>query len=214
MTAPESEPPDQIHLQGIHPPVQFTPPPLPPRKAYKSQDFDQILQFMRPALEHLLQPNTEYLNRQSSQKPLIHPVYAQNIHAIVSNFQSHHKIPQYMDQIEAGHEFFSRIDNYLIQTVENWHTQIILILSEHTPDPSPSDASAIFFLNLYLSAFTYFHHGLATFNYLCSAFNSQFIVLRDASLGGYSWMTYEEQRYIANSNSFEQKSRRIDEILS
>jgi len=166
-------------MQPGHPPLN-----IPPRRDNIDGDFQELMEFILPAFDHLVRPNPPYMGGEMPEKPLLHPEYAQSIYDVVAQIQEHHRRPELLSFPECGDLFYTHLDDYLTRIVAQWYHTI-----DNTTDQDGQDTRACGerILDQYMFAFKHFHEGLLTIHYLCGTFNSQFIVLRDVSTGGYQY---------------------------
>lgn len=102
--------PPQIQPAGLmqpgHPPLN-----IPPRRDNIDGDFQELMEFILPAFDHLVRPNPPYMGGEMPEKPLLHPEYAQSIYDVVAQIQEHHRRPELLSFPECGDLFYTHLDD-------------------------------------------------------------------------------------------------------
>ncbi|KAG8978278.1 hypothetical protein FRB90_008505 [Tulasnella sp. 427] len=95
--------PPQIHPTGILAPSTLG-LSLPARQSCTTADIGDVMSYLQPALQHLLRTNLPYIRRETRDRPLFHPTYAQKIQDIMQMVQAHRLPEGGLHPLAAGDE--------------------------------------------------------------------------------------------------------------
>ncbi|KAG9044421.1 hypothetical protein FS837_008150 [Tulasnella sp. UAMH 9824] len=204
--------PSQIHPAGILPPSALG-IHLPIRTAHQTEDLIAVTDYLQPALQHLLRTNLSYILRESRDRPLIHPTYAQSVQDLVQMLQTQHQAEGCLSALQTGEEIMKRMDAIFQGACTQWKCFIL-----HAASTSPGTGlegamgltSAVKgkrFLDLYLPASGYFRDNVKVVDFMMSCLNSHYVCLKDASRGGYGWMNEDERKYVDRATQIDNASR-------
>ncbi|KIO27081.1 hypothetical protein M407DRAFT_23623 [Tulasnella calospora MUT 4182] len=205
--------PSQIHPAGILPPSALG-IHLPIRTAHQTDDLAAVMDYLQPAFQHLLRTNLSYVLRESLDRPLIHPTYAQSVQDLVQMLQTQHQREGHLSALQTGEEIMKRMDANFQGACTQWKGFLL-----HAASTSPGTGlegamgltSAVKgkrFLDLYLPASGYFRDNVKVMDFMMSPLNSHYVCLKDASRGGYSWMNEDERKYVDQATPIDNASRK------
>ncbi|KAG8888477.1 hypothetical protein FRB98_007606 [Tulasnella sp. 332] len=208
--------PQQIHELGLMPLFESMPHHVPPREAARDKDFEQIMNFLHPAMCHLIRPNTVSPLHEPAQnaRPFLHPQYAEAFWLIITKLQPHTVDPLTLNLLECGEELYRRLDAFFSFTVREWY-ELILQVSEASRGTEQNGYGGRV-LDLYRRAYQHFNEGAHTIDYLCTCFNEHYVIMRDLATGGYHWLSEYERAYVneaGRKRGVGRRTERVNELL-
>lgn len=229
--------PSQIHPAGVLPPSGLG-IHIPIRTTHQTDDITAVMDYLQPAVQHLLRTNLSYVRRESRDKPLIHPAYAQSVQDLIQMLQTHHEVEGCLSTLQTGEEIMNRVDTIFEGACAQWRS-LLLRTASTSPGIGLEGAMGLTpavkgkrFLDLYLPASGYFRDSAKVADFMLSCLNSQYVCLKDASRGGYSWMSEDERKHVDRASQIDgatrnaanrggrgelgtrsERSKRIDEVL-
>ncbi|KAG8934351.1 hypothetical protein FRC01_003599 [Tulasnella sp. 417] len=204
--------PSQIHPAGILPPAALG-IHLPIRTAHQNDDLTAVMGYLQPAFQHLLRTNLPYVLRESRDRPLIHPTYAQSVQDLIQMLQTTHQMEGCLSALQAGEEIMKLTDAIFQGTCTQWRS-FLLHAAATSPGTGLEGAMGLTptlkgkrFLDVYLPASGYFRDNVKVVDFMMSCLNSHYVCLKDASRGGYTWMRDDERKYVDRAAQIDNASR-------